>query len=266
VGSLVLSVAVAILALMLAACESAESPPDTSPTTRPTTTALTATPSNAPAPDPLPPGLTEARVTRVVDGDTIHVEIQGQEFTVRYIGIDTPETVHPSQPVGCFGPEASARNKEMVDGKTVGLERDVSETDAFGRLLRYVYVGGDMVNAALVRDGYAQSSTYPPDVKHQATFIELQRQAREAGRGLWGASCSSPTAAPPPPVGGVGGCEFSANGNPMIKGNINREGEKIYHVPGQRHYDETVINEGAGERWFCTEGEAVESGWRKAKV
>jgi micrococcal nuclease len=77
-------------------------------------------------------------VTRVVDGDTIKVEIDGVQYDVRYIGIDTPETVHPSQPVGCFGPEASARNKELVDGKRVGLEKDVSEMDRYGRLLRYV--------------------------------------------------------------------------------------------------------------------------------
>jgi micrococcal nuclease len=204
-------------------------------------------------------------VTRVVDGDTIDVQIDGTEYTVRYIGIDTPETVHPSQPVGCFGPEASARNKALVEGQTVGLEKDVSETDRFGRLLRYVWVGGEMVNAALVRDGYAQSSTYPPDVKHQDLFIELQRQAREAGRGLWGAVCTSPTAAPP--AGAAGACQFSGTNEPVIKGNISSSsGERIYHVPGQRHYDDTVINEGAGERWFCTEQEAVAAGWRKAKV
>ena len=242
---------------LLAACETAEepSPPTTSPS-------ATATATVTPNPD-VAIGLTPARVTRVVDGDTIEVEIGGVEYDVRYIGIDTPETVHPSKPVGCFGPEASARNKELVQGKTVGLEKDVSETDRFGRLLRYVWVGEEMVNAALVRDGYAQSSTYPPDVKHQQMFLDLQRQAREAGRGLWGAVCTSPTAAP---VGGADGCEFSIDGQPAIKGNISQSsGEKIYHVPGQQYYDETVIDETEGEQWFCSEEEAVEAGWRKAK-
>lgn len=235
----------ALTLFLLAACETAEEPsPD------------------AASPSATATGLTPARVTRVVDGDTIEVEIGGAEYDVRYIGIDTPETVHPSKPVGCFGPEASARNKALVEGKPVGLEKDVSETDRYGRLLRYVWVGEEMVNAALVRDGYAQSSTYPPDVKHQEMFVDLQRQAREAGRGLWGAVCTSPAA----PVGGVGGCEFSIDGKPAIKGNISQSSdEKIYHVPGQRHYEDTVIDESGGERWFCTEQEAVEAGWRKAQ-
>jgi micrococcal nuclease len=250
--------------LLAAGCESAttettKSPtPDSEPSATGTSAATTPSVTAAPTTNAgLPDGLTPARVTRVVDGDTIEVEIDGTEYTVRYIGIDTPETVHPSQPVGCFGPEASARNKALVEGKTVGLERDVSDTDRFGRLLRYVYVDGEMVNAALVRDGYAQSSTYPPDVKHQDTFIELQRQARESGRGLWGGICTTT-----PPAGAPG-----PGGECLIKGNISTSsGERIYHVPGQQYYDETVISEEKGERWFCTEQEAIDAGWRKARV
>jgi micrococcal nuclease len=109
------------------------------------------------------------------------------------------------QPVGCFGREASDRNKALVEGKTVLLEKDVSETDRFGRLLRYVYVGDEMVNQLLVFEGYAQVSTFPPDVKYQDQFSALQQQARTAGRGLWGPACAptpvSPTAAPPSPSG-----------------------------------------------------------------
>jgi len=104
-------------------------------------------------------------VVRVVDGDTIVVVVDGVEYRVRYIGIDTPETVHPSEPVECFGREASQRNRSLVEGKAVVLEKDVSETDQYGRLLRHVWVEGEMVNAALVGEGYAQVSTYPPDVK-----------------------------------------------------------------------------------------------------
>jgi len=126
-------------------------------------------------------------VIRVVDGDTIRVRIGGREYTVRYIGIDTPETVKPGSPVECFGPEAKRRNEELVGGKVVELEKDVSETDRYGRLLRYVYVDGRMVNAILVEEGYAQVATYPPDVKYQELFLKLQRRAREEGRGLWGA-------------------------------------------------------------------------------
>lgn len=117
---------------------------------------------------------------------------------MRYIGIDTPETVHPSKPVEYMGKEASAKNKELVDGKTVRLEKDVSETDKYGRLLRYVYVGDLFVNAELVRLGYAQVATYPPDVKYQDLFLVLQREAREAGRGLWATPTPSPTTTPTP--------------------------------------------------------------------
>jgi micrococcal nuclease len=142
------------------------------------------------------PGLTPAAVTRVVDGDTIRVQIDGEEYRVRYIGIDTPETVDPRRPVGCFGKEASERNRQLVEGKTVGLEKDVSETDSFDRLLRYVWIEDRMVNATLVEEGYALASTYPPDVRHSDQFAGLQAQAREASQGLWGAACANATDAP----------------------------------------------------------------------
>jgi len=166
-----------LLALLLSACAAATEAP--------------APPADAPpaAASPAPSGV-RAQVARVVDGDTIRVRIEGQgtkEYAVRYIGMDTPETVKPNTPVQCFGREAKRRNEELVKGKTVVLEKDVSETDRYGRLLRYVYADGRMVNAALVEEGYAQVATYPPDVKHQELFLRLQRQAREAGRGLWSA-------------------------------------------------------------------------------
>jgi len=124
-------------------------------------------------------------VIRVIDGDTI--EIEGG-YKVRYIGIDTPETVHPSKPVECFGIEASNKNKELVEGKRVRLEKDVSETDKYGRLLRYIWVGDVFVNDYLVRQGYAYAYTYPPDIKYSEQFVEAQREAKENSRGLW-ASC-----------------------------------------------------------------------------
>lgn len=124
-------------------------------------------------------------VTKVVDGDTIKLE---DGTTVRYIGIDTPETVHPSQPVGCFGKEASAKNKELVEGKRVRLEKDVSETDKYGRSLRYVYIGDIFVNDYLVRQGFANAISYPPDVKYQDQFRQAEQEARTNKRGLWG-SC-----------------------------------------------------------------------------
>jgi micrococcal nuclease len=120
-----------------------------------------------------------AEVSQVIDGDTIVIE---GGFHVRYIGIDTPE-VHPQ--LEAYGMEALQANRELVEGKEVRLERDVSETDKYGRLLRYVYVNGILVNAELVRQGLAYARAYPPDTKYQDYLEELETEAREAGRGMW---------------------------------------------------------------------------------
>lgn len=122
-------------------------------------------------------------VVRVVDGDTI--EISGGE-KVRYIGMNTPETVKQNWPVECFGKEASQENKALVEGKRVRLVRDVSDRDRYGRLLRYVYLeDGTFVNEVLVREGYAYATTFPPDVSKQAVFRVAELDARIAKRGLW---------------------------------------------------------------------------------
>lgn len=132
--------------------------------------------------------ITTVKVTRVVDGDTI--EIEGGKV-VRYIGIDTPELVHPSKPIQCYAKEASTKNKELVLNKEVRLEKDISETDKYGRLLRYIWVGETLINELLVREGYAQSSSYPPDIKYQNRFIEAQKIAREEKKGLWSSYCTN---------------------------------------------------------------------------
>lgn len=132
--------------------------------------------------------LEQALVSKVVDGDTIQLS-DGRK--VRYIGIDTPETVHPSKAVECYGQEASAKNKELILGKTVGLEKDVSDTDRYGRLLRYVYLDDVMINDLLVKEGYARVSTYPPDVKYQAIFSASEKIAQEQNLGLWSEKCAT---------------------------------------------------------------------------
>lgn len=125
----------------------------------------------------------KAKVQRVIDGDTILLENREK---VRYIGIDTPETKHPLKGVEYFGQEAYEANKQLVEGKTVRLAFDVQQRDRYGRLLAYVYLeDGTFVNAWLVENGYAQVATYPPNVKYQKLFLELQRKAREENRGLW---------------------------------------------------------------------------------
>ncbi len=127
------------------------------------------------------------KVVSVVDGDTIQVCCIGwKREKVRYIGINIPETKHPTKEVEHFGEEASEANRKLVDGKTVRLEFDVQEQDRYGRLLAYVYLeDGTFVNAWLVQHGYAAVMTVPPNVKHQELFLKLQREAREAERGLW---------------------------------------------------------------------------------
>jgi len=120
-----------------------------------------------------------APVTRVIDGDTIIIE---GDYRVRYIGIDTPE-IYPE--VEAFGIEAWQANRRLVEGKEVRLERDVSETDKYGRLLRYVYVDDVLVNAELVKQGLARVKAYPPDTKYQDYLEEMEAEARGAGRGMW---------------------------------------------------------------------------------
>lgn len=120
-----------------------------------------------------------AKVTRIIDGDTVVVFINGKQEKVRLIGIDTPEHGRP------YFEEARTKTKELVLGKTVKLEKDVSERDKYGRLLRYLYAGNLFVNAELVKQGYAMVYTYPPDVKYADYFLKLQREAREKGVGLW---------------------------------------------------------------------------------
>lgn len=129
-------------------------------------------------------------VARVIDGDTI-VLITGEK--VRYIGVDTPETVHPKKEIECFGKEASVQNKKLVEGKHVRLVKDISDTDAYGRLLRFVYVKDEsgteiFVNHELVQQGFATLQTVPPDVAHAEELKQAQESARRAHRGLW-SSC-----------------------------------------------------------------------------
>jgi micrococcal nuclease len=128
-------------------------------------------------------------VTKVIDGDTIEVNINGRNMKVRYIGINTPETINSGQKAGCLADEATLRNKRLVEGQQVRLVSDVSETDKYGRLLRYVYVGDVFVNMALVNEGFAKAITYPPDVKFAQSFLEAEKTARERKVGLWGKAC-----------------------------------------------------------------------------
>jgi micrococcal nuclease len=174
----------------------------------------------------------QAQVANVVDGDTFDVIINGGKQRLRIIGVDAPET--HGQPI-CYGAEAAAKAQSLIDqaGGKVYLEKDVSETDKYGRILRYMWLnlpeGRKILNAEMVKEGYAQVSTSPPDVKYQQLFVEAEREARAANRGLWGACGgfgvplptstrppSQPTTEPPnlpaPTVPAPGGLRYDPNG------------------------------------------------------
>lgn len=147
----------------------------------------------SPSPVASPSAILDAEihnVTRVIDGDTIEIE-GGQK--VRYIGIDAPEKP-TSKSAECYARQALEYNKKLVEGKAVRMEKDVSETDRYGRLLRYVYVRGAtdsaeiFVNKALIAEGYASAARFPPDVRLAEEFAQTQQQAAQARKGLW-ASC-----------------------------------------------------------------------------
>lgn len=166
-------------------------------------------------------GFVEAKVTKHVDGDTVHVTLNsGEVLKVRMIGIDTPEIVHPSKPLEFYGKEASDFTKNTIYGKTVYLEKDVSDTDKYGRALRYIWteipdeinkesVKNLMINGILVAKGYANASTYPPDVKYQDYFLEFQRESRGRNIGLWDPNKLN---------------EFEAKNNTTVVGSTNNTG------------------------------------------
>lgn len=147
--------------------------------------------------------LIKVRVTRVVDGDTVHVSLNGADETVRLIGVDTPETVKPNSPVQPYGKESSDYTRSQLAGKTVYIEKDVQERDKYGRLLAYVWMDqpteisdrelrGKLFNARLLLDGYARIMTIPPNVKYVDYFVGFQKEAREGNKGLWGPAAHTP--------------------------------------------------------------------------
>ena len=129
----------------------------------------------------------EYKVVSVTDGDTFEINYNGAKTKVRLIGVDTPESVHPnSKKNNEYGEEASKYTKSLLEGKTVKIEFDVSPKDKYGRLLAYVYLeSGEMLNEKLLKEGYAQVATYPPNVKYVEKFKEIQKEARKNKVGFW---------------------------------------------------------------------------------
>ena len=234
-------------------------------------------------------------VVRVVDGDTVEISpaIDGID-EVRLIGVDTPETSHPSYGEQPFGRQATSFSVLRLEGERVALEFDAERVDPYNRLLAYAWLpGNQMFNELLVKQGFAQVATFPPNVKYVGRFRASQREARQAGRGLWGLTrgqlcqqtdrgngigggCSPRggggaepgRGAPHPkprPTGGRGVAPpISGNECPSrapIKGNDSSSGELIYHVPGGQYYN--VTNP---EECFATEADAQAAGYRASQL
>ncbi|MBA7708631.1 hypothetical protein ES703_117534 [subsurface metagenome] len=196
--------AVLALLLLISAIGCATPTPTPSPVPSPTpspvpsptpTPAPSPVPTPSPTPTPSPAPEMQITVTRVIDGDTIEVNISGTLYKVRYIGIDTPELDDKRAEYCALAQDATRCNRQLVEGKTVRLEKDISETDKYGRLLRYVFVDNIFVNAELVRQGLAWAKVYEPDTKYQDTLEKAEAEARQDRVGLWRLPPS-----PPPPI------------------------------------------------------------------
>ena len=158
---------------------------------------VTATPLLTPTDTPIPGEKQEATVIEVVDGDTILVDLDGERYRVRYIGVDTPETHHPTDGADYWGFEASEANRSLVrEGQTVVMQRDISETDIYGRLLRYVFVEDVLVNAELVRMGLARVLFYEPDILYKHEIMEAEAEAKANDRGVYGPRPTPPAQGP----------------------------------------------------------------------
>lgn len=132
-------------------------------------------------------GSATVKVDRVVDGDTAKVFYGGRSEYVRYIGIDTPESVKPNSPVECYGEESKRFNAGRIEGRRVRLVFDREKRDRYGRLLAYVYVGDDLLNAEILRRGYGTTMEISPNTSRAGQFARIEADARQAGRGLWSA-------------------------------------------------------------------------------
>ena len=219
----------------------------------------------------------EAYVKRVIDGDTAVLVINGKEYKLRMVLVDTPESVHPKKGLQYYGKEASDYTKAQLTGKTVYLQKDVSDTDRYGRVLRYVWlqrpatneptkdeVKNYCYNAILIKEGYGQLATFPPDVKYVDIFKGLERDARNSKRGLWqnperiGERLDKKEEAKKEKK--VSQTESNkAIADNKIQGNKN---SKIYHMPGGKSYGKVSPQNSV---WFDTEEDAIAAGYTKAK-
>jgi micrococcal nuclease len=183
-------------------------------------------------------------VTQVTDGDTIVLE-DGR--TIRYLNLDTPEIGQGENPDECFGQEAKKINEELVLGKRIRLELDTNQMDRFGRTLAYVFVDDTFVNKELLGLGAAEFHLDTINIAYQQELVAAAQKAHEDKAGRWSQCAPDPEK----------GC--------LIKGNLDRLDKRWYHLPSFRHYDQVVVNLEDSDRWFCTEQEAIQAGFEKAR-
>jgi len=217
-----------------------------------------------------------AKVTDVIDGVTIEVRIDNRLHRVRYLGIRVPSSPLEYQQ-DLLASNAIEFNRFLVYDKTVELVRDTIDTDINGNLIRYVYLNGEMINKAMIINGYAQVDSHPQEFEYLGDFLVAESNARNSRRGLWNTLAPESTQALSD-VGELGStlpsidalktesqCDYTNGLTPVIKGNVNNKtGDRIYYIPGTLFYDTTRIDESNGDRLFCTESEAIESGWLRS--
>lgn len=206
--------------------------------------------------------LLNAEVTKVVDGDTLQVMIDGKKETIRLLLVDTPETVHPTKPVQPFGPEASDFLKEKLNGEEVQVELGIGERDKYGRLLAYVYLHDQMINKLLLEKGFARVAyVFEPNTKYVDEFYNIQKHAQQEEIGIWSLeNYATDDGFQDQGIEGEPENNATFNSSCNIKGNINSKGEKIYHTEQSPSYKITKP-----EEIFCTEEEAEEAGYRAVK-
>ncbi len=245
--------------------------------------------SSGPGPGAAPPefdgprddgALVEATVLRVIDGITIDVKDESGRHRVRYLGVE----IRPDEPSGRsrLSVQAEELNRYLVEGRTVQLERDVLDVDASGELLRYVYVDGEMVNMALLANGFATVADSPAVFAYRASFLAMAEAAQASAQGavVGPGAQGGPAVSQTPGVQRASGtlpvpeddarrlalrCDFSDTGKPLIKAIVDaRTGERVYHVPGGLSYSSAVVDAANGDGWLCTEGQAVADGWKRS--
>jgi micrococcal nuclease len=200
------------------------------------------------------------QVLDVVDGDTIKVKVDGKSETVRLLLVDTPESVHPNKPVQPFSKEASKHTETMLSGSDVELELGIGERDKYGRLLAYVYADGKSVQESLLEKGLARVAyVFEPNTKYVDDYDKIQKQAQNNGVGIWSLENYTQEDGFIPETS-EDQTNKTADTTCTIKGNINSSGEKIYHVENGRYYKITKP-----EKWFCSEQEAIDAGFRKSQ-